>query len=411
MKTTVDSLGVFGGPSIFEQPLHVGRPNIGDVDRFTQRLQAIFERCWLTNDGPVVREFEHTIAAAHKVNHCVAMSNGTSALEIACRALGISGEVILPSFTFVATAHALKWQGLQPVFCDVAEDSFNIDPARIEALITPATSAIIGVHLWGESCDISGVLEVAKKHNLAVVFDAAHAFGCSYKGRPIGGFGDAEILSFHGTKFVNAFEGGCLLTNNDDLAKQARLMRNFGFSGNDNVVALGTNAKMNEISAAMGLTSLESADDFIAHNRALYDVFRKLNAIRGIDVFEYSETEQRNYQYVVTSVHPEFELTRDQVVRVLEGEGVLARRYFYPGCHRMQPYVAELDNSISERLQNTESICEKVMLLPTGTQLETAGAQKIVDAIQFVQDNVHEVRERLTALEADDGADKQESPE
>jgi dTDP-4-amino-4,6-dideoxygalactose transaminase len=401
LKTSVESLGIFGGTPIFQQPLHVGRPNVGDVDRFMQRVRDALDRCWLTNDGPLVREFEQQVAQEHQVNHCVAMANGTNALEIACRALNITGEVILPAFTFVATAHALKWQGLTPVFCDVAPNSFHLDPARVEELITPQTSAIMGVHVWGEPCEIDALVKIAQKHNLKIVFDAAHAFGCSHAGQPIGCFGDAEILSFHGTKFVNSFEGGCILTNSDELAQQARLMRNFGFFGNDNVVALGTNAKMNEISAAMGLTSIESAAEFIDRNRAIYDQYRNgLQSVPGIDVFGFNENEARNFQYVVVQVGPQFKVTRDELIQVLEGEGVLARRYFYPGCHRMEPYVSELTDKVCARLSNTEKVCEQVMLLPTGTQLNPAEAAQIAVTIRFIQENVSAIKQKLAVIHA-----------
>ena len=196
------------------------------------------------------------------------MTNATVALEIAVRAAGISGEVIIPSFTFVATAHALQWQEITPVFADIAPGTHHLDPNRVEDMITPRTTAIIGVHVWGAPCAIDELTEIANRRGLHLMFDAAHAIGCSYKGRMIGGFGEAEIVSFHATKFLNSFEGGAVLTNNDALAERMRYMRNFGFAGIDQVDYVGTNGKMTEVAAAMGLTSLESIEEIYSRQQA-----------------------------------------------------------------------------------------------------------------------------------------------
>ncbi len=259
-KNKIDELALFGGQPIFDEILHVGRPNIGDRERFLDRINDMFDRRWLSNNGPFVQELEQKIAKLLGVKHCVAMCNATVALEITARALGLHGEVILPSFTFVATAHALQWQEITPVFCDVDPLTHNIDPAKIENLITPRTTGILGVHVWGRACNVEALSAIAQKHHLKLMFDAAHAFACTYQGRMIGGFGDAEVFSFHATKFFNSFEGGVVTTNNDELAEKLRGMRNFGFAGLDNVIRVGTNGKMSEVSAAICLTSLESLD-------------------------------------------------------------------------------------------------------------------------------------------------------
>ena len=224
--------------------LHVGRPNIGDRDALLARINGMLDRRWLTNDGPLVKEFEQRIADFVGVRHCITMCNATVALEIASRALGFSGEVIVPSFTFVATAHALQWQGITPVFTDIDPRTHNIDTSSIERLITERTTGIIGVHVWGRPCDTTGIADVASRHGLKVLYDAAHAFGCSHDGRMIGGFGGCEVFSFHATKFINSFEGGAVVTNDDALAAKLRLMRNFGFKGLDNVEYPGVNGKM-----------------------------------------------------------------------------------------------------------------------------------------------------------------------
>lgn len=208
IKNRVEDLSIFGGCPAFTETLHVGRPNIGNREKLMARINDLLDRNWLTNNGPFVCQFEQQIAKLLGVKHCVAMSNGTVALEIATRAMGFKGEVIVPSFTFISTAHCLQWQEVTPVFCDVDLKTYNIDPSRIEQLITPRTTGIIGVHLWGRPCDVEAIEDIALKHNLGLLFDASHGFKNSYKRKMIGGFGDAETFSFHATKLINTFEGG-----------------------------------------------------------------------------------------------------------------------------------------------------------------------------------------------------------
>ena len=350
--------------------LHVGRPNIGNRERLLERFNDILDRRWLTNSGPFVKEFEERIAERLGVRHCIAICNGTVALEIAIRALDLTGEVIVPSYTFIATAHALQWQQITPVFCDIDPATHTIDPKRIEELITPNTSAIIGVHTWGTPCDIHPITEIARRYNLKLMFDAAHAFGCSYEGRMIGNFGDAEIFSFHATKFINTFEGGAIVTNDDELASKIRLMKNFGFVGEDKVGLIGTNGKMSEISAAMGLTSLESMDDFVAVNYRNYKRYQQeLKESSCLRVIRYNEAEACNYQYVIVEVDEEKAgMTRDELVEVLRNNDILARRYFYPGCHKMEPYCSYFPQA-KLILPQTEEVAARVIVLPTGTAM------------------------------------------
>lgn len=365
MKQQIEDLAIFGGPRAFDQPLHVGRPNLGDRQRLLARMEEVLDRRWFTNDGPLVQEFEGRLVEWTGTKHCIAACNGTVALELAVRAAGLEGEVIVPAFTFVATAHALQWLGLRPVFCDVERESHTIDPDRIEELITPRTAAIVGVHLWGRPCRIDRLQAIADRHGLKLLFDAAHAFGCSWRGRAVGGFGLAEVFSFHATKFVNAFEGGAIATNDDQLAARLRLMRNFGFAGYDQVVSLGVNGKMSEVSAAMGLTSLESCPEFVAANRQNYETYRReLSGVAGLSMLDYSPAERANYQYIVVEVDAEKAgLGRDELVEVLWAENVLARRYFYPGCHRMAPYASAGE---TRPLPVTDLVAGRVLLLPTG---------------------------------------------
>jgi dTDP-4-amino-4,6-dideoxygalactose transaminase len=396
-KDHLDTLAIFGAAPAFTEKLHVGRPNIGNRERLLERINGMLDRKWLTNNGPLVQEFEERIAALIGVKHCIAVCNATIGLEIATRAAGMQGEVIVPSFTFIATAHALQWQQITPVFCDIDPRTHNLDPVRVEQLITPRTSGIIGVHVWGRGCAIEELTAIAQQHHLRLMFDAAHAFGCSFRGRMLGSFGDAEVFSFHATKFFNTFEGGAIVTNDDDLAAAMRLMKNFGFAGYDNVISLGTNGKMNEAAAAMGLTGLESLDDFIAINQRNYQLYRReLADIPGITLVTYDEAERSNYQYIVLEVdEAAAQVRRDQFVDILWAEQVLARRYFYPGCHCMEPYRSAFPHT-RLLLPETERLSGRVLLLPTGSTIDAERIQTICQIIRLAVNHSHELQERWT---------------
>jgi dTDP-4-amino-4,6-dideoxygalactose transaminase len=366
-----------------KDPLHVGRPNIGDRGAFLSRVNDILDRRWLSNNGPVVQEFEKKVAEILGVKHALAMCNATAAIEIAARALGMHGEVILPSYTFVATAHALQWQGITPVFADMDPSTHNIDPAKIEALITPRTTGIVGVHVWGRACDTKAIENIATKHNLKVMYDASHGFGCSTQGRMLGGFGSCEVFSFHATKFINCFEGGVVATNDDDLAYQMRMMTNFGFTGYDRVEYLGINGKMNEVCAAMGLTNLEAMDDIIDVNRRNYLTYcEELRSVAGVSVISYDPAERNNYQYVVIEVDPDVcPRNRDEIVEALHAENVIARKYFWPGCHRMEPYHTAQPDAW-KHLPETERVAARVIVLPTGQTVEIETVRRVCSIIR-----------------------------
>lgn len=362
-------LALHGAPPAYAEPLHVGRPNIGDRQRFLDYTNDLLDRRWLTNNGPLVQELERKIADYLGVRHVIAMCNGTIALEIAIRALGLKGEVILPSYTFVATAQALLWQEITPVFADIDPVTHNLDPAAVERMITPRTSGIIGVHLWGRAAPVDELAEIARHRHLSLMFDSAHAFGASYRGRRVGAFGRAEVFSFHATKFFNTFEGGAITTNEDDLATTMRYMRNFGFAAYDKAVHVGTNGKMPEICAAMGLVNLDALDAVVEANRAHHRAYRAaLDAILGLRVLPYDPREQSNFQYVIVEVASEFATPRDRIVEALHAENILARKYFWPGCHNMRPF-RDLYPHAGLLLPNTAAVAERVIVLPTGTAL------------------------------------------
>ncbi|HLL72124.1 MAG TPA: DegT/DnrJ/EryC1/StrS family aminotransferase [Pyrinomonadaceae bacterium] len=398
MKSSLTELAIYGGAPAFGEKLHVGRPNIGDRERLVARFNEILDSRWLSNSGPFEQELERRIADMCGVKHCIAMCNATVAMEIAIRALDLSGEVIVPSFTFIATAHALQWQQITPVFCDIDPATHNLDPACIERMITPRTTGIIGVHLWGRPCEIDALAEIAERRNLRLLYDAAHAFGASYKGRIVGNFGDAEVFSFHATKFLNSFEGGAVVTNNDELAAKIKLMKNFGFSDYDLVSYIGTNGKMTEVCAAMGLTSLESLEEVVAVNRRNQESYRRgLEGVAGIKLNRYDDVEKTNYQYVVAEVDESATgISRDDLLRVLWSENVVARRYFYPGCHRMEPYKSYYPHA-GMMLPQTEEVARRVLVLPNGTAVGEAEIVRLCAIIRLTVAHGAEVAARLNS--------------
>lgn len=383
IRTRAD-LAIHGAPPAFDEPLHVGRPNIVNREAFLRGVGEILDRHWLTNNGPVVQEFERRMAGYLGVKHCVAMCNGTIALEIAIRALGLDGEVIVPSWTFVATAHSLYWQGITPVFADIDPGTHNLDPAAVRRMITPRTSGIIGVHLWGRAAPIDELQAIADEHGLKLMFDAAHAFGSSYKGQTIGRFGACEVLSFHATKAFNTMEGGAVVTDDDEQAEKMRLMRNFGFAGYDNVIHPGTNGKMIEVCAAMGLANFDSLDGIFAVNRRNHAQYTEaLAGIPGIRVLAYDPAERNSHHYVVVEVDETCRVPRDDIVAALQAENILARKYFWPGAHRMQPY-RDLFPHAGLMLANTDRVAERVIILPNGSSVSSDAIGTLCSIIRLL---------------------------
>ncbi len=398
VKTGFRQLVIAGGRPAFHETVHVGRPNIGNRERLSERIDDLLNRRWLTNNGQYVQEFERRVADRLGARHVIAICNGTVALQIAIRELELSGEVIVPSFTFPATVHALQWLGVTPVFCDVDPRSHTLDYRRVEALITPRTTGLLPVHLWGGACDVDELSAIASRRNLKLLFDAAHGFGCAYKGRMIGNFGNAEVLSFHATKVLNTFEGGAIVTNDDDLATRLRLVRNVGFRALDDVAMLGTNGKMTEVAAAMGLTGLESVDEFIAVNREHYCQYRQeLEPLTGVKVMSFGADERSNYHYVVLEIEESRAgLSRDDLMHVLHLENIRARRYFFPGCHRIAPY-RNLYPDAGSVLPETDRLTRSVLCLPTGTSLDSNDVGAICRIIRLAVTHAHEVRPLVAA--------------
>jgi dTDP-4-amino-4,6-dideoxygalactose transaminase len=335
--------------------LYVGCPNLGDKRAFLQWVDKIWKSKWLSNNGPIVKEFEKQVQELLGIRHAIAVCNATTGLQILANAVfGDYSRVYVPSFTFAATVYAIDWAGFVPDFVDVELDTHNIMP-----IVYSSNHPVVATHLWGRPCRI----DVLQDNIAPVIYDAAHAFGCSYKGTKIGNFGEGEVFSFHATKFINSFEGGMITTNRDDIAERCRLLRNFGFEGYDNSTVVGINGKMSEIHAAMGLCSLAQFDRFVECNQNNYEAYcENLKGLTGVKVVKHHTENTPNYQYVVIEV----DRNRDKILGALWMGNIYARRYFYPGVHRMAHY-----KSINISLPNTEALAEKVLVLPSGTSTTT----------------------------------------
>lgn len=395
-------LAVFGGRPHFDRPLHVNKPNAADRERLFRRIEGMLDRRWLS-DGVLVREFETEIARVTGTRHCVATCNGTLAIEVTVAAMGLTGEVIVPSFTFMATAQALRWRGLTPVYCDVDPATHNIDPAHAEGMISPRTSAIMGVHLWGNPCDVDALEDVARRHGVRLFFDAAHALGSRRGPLAVGGFGEAEVFSFQATKFVNSAEGGAVTTDDDQLAQRLRAARDLGFDERDQVVGLGTNAKMSELSAALGLTHLERMDDLVEANRATVARYRDgLAEAAGVALFEGDGTGSSNEQFVVTVIDDAVTgIPRDDILRVLRAENILAQRYFHPGCHRLDPLNGPAGGGGGEALPVTDALARTVLVLPGGASVTEDEVRGVCRTLRLVVEHGAEIGAALREGDAE----------
>lgn len=387
-------LAIFTGSPVFKEPLYVGYPMVEDETKrkFFKYMEDIFARNCFTNNGPMVQRLEEEIARIHSVKHCIAVCNATIGEILVLEALGLKGEIILPSFTFIATAHGCLWQGAKTIFCDISADSLTIDVNSAKSLISADTSAIIGVHLFGNICDIKALEGLCKNKNIKLVFDAAHAFNCSYGDTPVGNFGNAEILSFHATKFFSTFEGGAILTNDSQLDALIRNLRNFGFRNYDDVGFLGINAKMPEASAAMGLASLDVINIRSERFKESYQIYReKLDSIPGIKLISVGERGKSNYHSIPILIDQDkFGVPRDILYRILWQENIIARRYFYPGCHKMEPYKTMYPDTY-KKLPVTENIAQRILCLPSNLQNPKRDITKIVEVITSAQEHKDQV--------------------
>lgn len=364
----------------FDQPIYITRPILPSLERVYEKIEEIWTSKQLTNFGAQHNKLEFELKSYLKVKNLSLFCNGTIALDLACKALDLSGEVITTPFTFPATVHSLYFNNIKPVFCDVKSDDFNINPDGIEELISSKTSAIMPVHVFGHPCDVNRIGEIAKEKGLKIIYDAAHCFGVECNGDPIGSFGDISMFSFHATKIFHTLEGGALTFGDPDLLNELYLLKNFGIKNKEEVVLVGTNAKMNELQAAIGLLNLKIVDQEIAKRKILTQIYREnLKNVHGISYIEEKKDVDNNYQYFpVLITQKDFGLNRDQVHENLKKYNIFTRKYFYPLCTDYKYYSSEKIINIP----NAKKVATEVLCLPIYGELKQEDIIKICEILK-----------------------------
>jgi len=362
-------------------PIYVTQPYLPPLEEFIPYLAKIWETKQLTNSGPFHRELEKTLAEFLGVDHLALFTNGTIALVTALQALRITGEVITTPYSFVATAHSLLWNGIKPVFVDIDADTLNLDPLRIEAAITPQTTAIMPVHCYGTPCDVDAIERIADLYNLRVIYDAAHAFGVRYPVRSVLSYGDLSVLSFHATKVFTTFEGGAIICPDAKTKQRIDHLKNFGFVDEVTVVAPGINGKMSEWNAALGLLQLKYFEQAIARRKEIDAAYReRLKGVRGIRCLQSSGKSSGNYAYFPILIESDYALTRDALYRELKGHDIHPRRYFYPLISDF-PMYRGLPSAHKDNLPIANRVAEQVLCLPIYPALGDGDVDRIVKLV------------------------------
>lgn len=371
-------------PKVFETPQFVTRPFLPPREEFCDALEEIWTNRWLTNEGPLLRRFEERLQHRLDTQNLALFSNGTLALQIGLQGLGISGEVITTPFTFVATTHALYWNKIRPVFCDIDPVTCNIDPDKVEELITPWTTAILAVHVYGNPCDQDRLASICSRRGIFLLYDAAHAFGVRVKGEPISNFGDMSMFSFHATKLFHSFEGGLLAFKDSGLKSNLNYLKNFGFKNETEVTMPGSNAKLSEIHALMGLLMLDYVDTLIAKRKALAEVYReRLADTPGVLFIPEMKDVQHNYCYMPVRIQADlFGRDREDVYAELKTFNIHARRYFYP---LVCDYPCYRSLRVSDPLAVARKVSKEILTLPIHQDLSTDDVHHICDALEWIQ--------------------------
>ena len=397
-KGGTECLSFLGGETQFSTPLHVGQMNLPKWEHFENAFRDIFTRRYYTNHGPLAQELEDRLAEFLGIRHVVTVTNGTIALMIAAKALNLTGKVISPAFTFAATAQSLTWAKIEPLFCDVDPQTHMLTPEMVAPLLNDQdVSAILPVHLWGNLCNTEALEDLAQKKGVSVYYDASHAFGCTRKGRKAGCHGAVEIFSFHATNVFSTAEGGCVCTNDDDIAERLRNLRSSYGRRISVDIPINANGRFSEAQAALGLLSLKDYPSVVATNKAKFELYTELlGNIPGIRILQPVSGEECNYQHVVLEIDNQaFGLTRDQLIRLLEAENILAQRSFAPGIHRCSPYKEHYPHFL-DALPITDMLCERVMQLSSGHAVSLQDVRSICEIIIVIYNNADSLRERLT---------------
>ncbi len=362
---------------------YVTRPSLPPAEEFSRLMEEIWKNGQLTNNGPFLQEFEQALAQYLEVKHVSVVANGTLGLMIALKALDISGEVITTPYSFAATAHALKWSGLKPVFTDIDPVTCNLDPDKVENAITPVTSAILPVHVYGTPCRVDRIEAIARQHGLKVIYDACHTFDVRLNGIPVVNFGDLSVMSFHATKVFTTFEGGAIISCDREMKRKVDLLRNFGFENETTVSDIGINAKMNELQAAMGLLQLKYVSGFIDRRRKLdaryREMFKNISGIRVLE--EFPGVKQCHPYFPIFIDQNTYGRSRDELYEFLKAHKIYSRRYFYPLISQFPPYN-RLESSRPGSLPEAERISSQVICLPLYTDLTENDQDLIVKLIR-----------------------------
>ena len=364
-------------------PIYVTQPFLPPLEEFIESLEDIWESKWITNAGKFHKEFENALCEYLGVEYISLFTNGTLALMIALQALRITGEVITTPYSFVATTHALHWNGIQPVFCDIDSETMNLDPEKIEAAITPSTTAILPVHIYGNPCKVDEIQNIADIYGIKVIYDSAHAFGVKLNGDSILNFGDLSVLSFHATKVFTTFEGGAIVCNDEAMKKRIDFLKNFGFADEITVVGEGINGKMNEVQAAMGLLQLKYIDSVIEKRKIIAQIFREeLKGMNGINFLDDMEVVKHNYAYFPVFINErEYGKSRDEVYEEFKNNNIYTRRYFYPLISHFSAYKG-LPSATVKNLSVAEQISKEVICLPIYPDLRHGDVESIVEILK-----------------------------
>ncbi len=367
----------------FTKPFYITKPLLPDLKDMEVMIKQIWESNQLSNNGEMVKNLESKLAEFLGCNYLSVFSNGTVALQLACKLLRLSGEVITTPFTFAATVHSLKWNNIEPVFCDIDKHTYNINPELIEPLITEKTTAIMPVHVFGNPCDVEKIQQIADKYGLKVLYDAAHAFGVKINGTPIAEYGDISMFSFHATKIFHTIEGGALTFKSSSLKERADSLRNFGIKNTDNVVEAGTNGKLNEVQASVGLLLLMEVEKEIESRKQITSIYRSLlEDVPGIILGNDTEGVTHNYPYFCIRVNKEaYGLNRDELLKGLGEHNIIARRYFYPLCSNYQCYC-NLPSASKLNLPVANEIADTIISLPLYGRMQESDVRLICNVIK-----------------------------
>lgn len=398
MKKDIKELAFFGGQPLFDIMLPVGQINVPDYGRFEELVNDVFDRKYYANHGKLTLEFEEKFAKLSGVKNSIAVTNGTIAISMAAKAMNLplKSKVIVPSFTFIGTVQALTWAGLEPVFADIDLDTHTITRETVAPLLKQKNiSAILGVHLWGNPCDVERLDEIEQQYGIPVFYDAAHAVGCHYKNRSLASYGHCATFSLHATKVMQATEGGVICTNDDELAERVRNIRSSYGRRKQVPVPMVINGRFSELQAAMALLSLEQFPEYVKQNKHRYLLYKeKLEKVPGVSVILYDETMQGNYQYIVFRLNEEkFGLSRDLLVELLSKENIIARRYFLPAAHKSVPYVNM--ECARAKLPNTELLTQEVFQLPSGEIVTDEHIERICELISFIHQHAHSIKKNI----------------